>query len=78
MDRLNIFNSTLDACKDVNPVSTFQTRILVWNNSASILLTPFKAEFVDYMEFYIPVKDLTTVNKVKVIGTTIHKFKISR
>ena len=28
--RLNIFKSTLDTCKDVNPVATFQNMMLAW------------------------------------------------
>ena len=51
MDCLNIFNSTLYACKDVDPVATFQTIILVYDTSASFVLTLFKAAFVYYVGF---------------------------
>ena len=62
VDRLNLFKSTLYACKDVNPVGNFQTMMLEWNTGASFGLTEFKDNFVDYVECDIPVKD---VNKVK-------------
>ena len=52
--------------------------ILAWDTGASFGLTPFKADFVDYMECYITVKDVTKVNKVIGIGTTTHKFKNSK
>ena len=35
VDHLNIFDSTLDACKDVNPVTTFHTMVLICYNGAS-------------------------------------------
>ena len=75
---LDILKSTLDACNNVNLVATFQTMIMAWRNGASFGLTPFKAEFFDYMECDIPVKDVTKVKKVIGIGTTIHKFKNSK
>ena len=34
MDCLILFKSMLDACKDVNPVSTFQTMMLAWDTGA--------------------------------------------
>ena len=76
MGCLNIFNSTLDACKDVDPVSTFQTIVLSWYNGALFGLTPFKADFFGYVECDIPVKNVTKANKVVGIVTTIHNFKI--
>ena len=48
--------------------------ILVWDTGASYGLTPFMSDFIDYVEFYIPVKDVTKVNRVIGIGTTLHKF----
>ena len=61
---LNIFKSTLDACKDVGTVDNFQNMALEWDTGDSFGLTPFKVEFVDEMECDIPVKDVTMVNKV--------------
>jgi hypothetical protein len=41
---------------------------------ASYGLTPFCSDFIDYLECDIPVRDVTKVNKVIGIGTTLHKF----
>lgn len=49
--------------------------MLIWDTGASFGLTPFRSDFVDYVECDIPVKDVTKVNRVIGIGTTIHKFK---
>jgi hypothetical protein len=37
-------------------------------------LTLFHSDFIDYVECDIPVRDVTKVNRVVGIGTTIHKF----
>ena len=37
-------------------------------------MVPLKSDFVDYAEAEIPVKDVTKVNQVIMIGTTINKF----
>ncbi len=50
------------------------TLILIWDTGASFRSTPFRSDFVDYVECDIPVWDVTKVNKVIGIGTTIHKF----
>ncbi len=50
------------------------TLILIWDTGASFGLTPFRSDFIDYVECDIPVWDVTKVNKVIGIGTTIHKF----
>ena len=60
---LNIFKSTLDECKDVDPVDTFQIMFLVWDTGSPFELTPFKAEFVDCVECDIPVINVTNINK---------------
>ena len=38
------------------------------------MLTPFKSDFIDYVECDIPVKYVTKLNRVVVIRTTLHKF----
>ena len=55
-------------CKDP------RTMMLVWDTGSSYGLTPFKSDFIYYVECDIPVKDVTKVNKVIGIGTTLHKF----
>jgi hypothetical protein len=48
--------------------------ILIWDTGASYGLTPFCSDCIDYVECDNPVQDVTKVNKVIVIGTTLHKF----
>jgi hypothetical protein len=48
--------------------------ILIWDTCASYGLTPFPSDFIDYVECDIPVRDVTKVNKVIGIGTTLNKF----
>ncbi len=55
---------------DLDPCSV----ILIWDMGASFGLTPFCSDFIDYVECKIPVCDVTKVNKVIGIGTTLHKF----
>ena len=78
VDHLNIFKQTLDACKDVNPVATFQTMMLAWDTDDLIGLPPFKADFVDYVKCGTPVKDVTKSNKVIGISINIQRFKMVR
>jgi len=51
-----------------------KTLILIWDTGASAGLTPFWSDFIDYVECEIDVRDITKVNKVVGIGTTLHKF----
>ena len=48
--------------------------ILIWETGASYGLTPFRSDFIDYVKCEIPVRDVTKVNTVVGIGTTLHKF----
>ncbi len=48
--------------------------ILIWDTGASYGLTPFQSDFIDYVKCEIPVRDVTKVNTVVGIGTTLHKF----
>ena len=50
------------------------TLILIWDTGGSCGLTPLKSDFIDYFECDIDVRDVTKVNKVIGIGTTLHKF----
>ena len=51
-----------------------KTTMLIWDTGASYGLTPFRSDFIDYVQCDIPVRDVTKVNKVIGIGTTLHKF----
>ncbi len=48
--------------------------ILTWDMGASYTLTLFCSDFINCVECDIPVLDVTKVNKVIGIGTTLHKF----
>ena len=63
-------NRTFNASTRIDPKSL----ILIWDTGASFGLTPFRSEFIDYVEADIAVKDITKINCVIGIGTTLHKF----
>ena len=48
--------------------------ILIWDTGASYGLIPFWSDFIDCVKCEIPVRDVTKVNTVVGIGTTLHKF----
>ena len=48
--------------------------MLIWDTGSSFGFVPFKNYFIDYVKRNTPVKDVTKVNTVIGIGTTIHKF----
>ena len=60
----------------VNKHATLWNCPLAWDTGASFGLTPFRADFIDYVECQIPVKDISKTNIVVGIGTTLHKFMI--
>jgi hypothetical protein len=47
--------------------------ILIWDTGTSYGLIPFRSDFIDYVKCEIPVRDVTKVNTVVGIGTTLHK-----
>ena len=48
--------------------------ILIWDTGTSYGHTPFRSDFIDYVKCDIPVRDVTKVNTVAGIGTTLHKL----
>jgi hypothetical protein len=54
----------------VNP----KTTMLIWDTDASFGLTPIWSDFIDHVKCKTPVWDVTKINKVIGIGTTLHKF----
>jgi hypothetical protein len=48
--------------------------ILIWDTGASYGLTPFRSDFIDYVKCELSVRDVTKVNTVVGIGTTLHKL----
>jgi hypothetical protein len=61
---------------NVGKRTTFKDCPLVWDTGASFGLTPFRGDFIDYVECKITVKDISRENTVIGVGTTLHKFKI--
>ena len=64
-------NRAYNASKKID----YKNLILVWDTGASFGLTPFRSDFINYVEAEIAVKDVTKVNKVMGIGTTLHKLR---
>ena len=57
--------------KKKDPEST----ILIWDTGASHGVTPYRSDFIDYVECEIPLQGVTHVNRCRGIGTTLHKFR---
>ena len=49
--------------------------MLFWDSVASFGLTTFRSYFIDYVEVDIPAKDVTKINLLIGIGTTLHKLQ---
>jgi hypothetical protein len=51
--------------------------MLVWDTGASIGLTPFRSDFIDYLQLDgVTVKDIARTNSVLGIGTTMWKHPV--
>ena len=76
VNRINLFRVALENRHNQPPghESSFLGCPLVWDTGASFGLTPFRADFIDYVECRIPVKDISKTNTVIGIGTTLHKY----
>ena len=55
-----------------------KTLMLIWDSGASFKITPFRSNFIDYVEADIPLKGVTKINRVIGIGTTLHRFQIDQ
>ena len=79
VNRLNVFQCGLennaDQCKHGH---SFENTPLVWDTGASLGLTPYRADFFDYVDVSIPVRDVTKTNYVVGIGTVIYRFQNDR
>ncbi len=58
------------SCDPLDPKSL----MLIFHMGASFGLTLFRSDFIDYVKCEIPVRDVTKVNKVVGIGTSLHEF----
>ena len=47
---------------------------MIWDTRSSFGLTPFRSDFIDYFKADIPIKYVTKVNWVIIIGNTIKCF----
>jgi hypothetical protein len=52
----------------------FKHTALIWDTGATHGLTPFMKDFIHYHPCDIPVKEISEVNRVIVVGTVMHKF----
>ena len=48
----------------------------MWDTSASFGLTPYRADFINYVGCQIPVNNITRTNMIIGIGSTLNKFWI--
>ena len=74
LDRVALLRGTFEMNQSTSGHLDPKTLILIWDTGGSAGLTPFRSDFIDYVECDIDVRDVTKVNKVIGIGTTVHKF----
>ena len=74
LDQVALLRGTFEMHQPASDRLDPKTLILTWDTGASAGLTPFCSDFIDYVECEIDVWDITKVNKVVDIGTTLHRF----
>jgi hypothetical protein len=74
LDRVALLCGTYEMHQSVSDHIDPKTLILIWDTGGSAGLTPFCSDFIDYAECDIEICDVTKVNKVIGVGTTLHKF----
>ena len=74
LDRVALLCGTDEMHQSVSDHINPKTLILIWDTGGSAGLTPFCSDFIDYAECDIDICDVTKVNKVIGVGTTLHKF----
>jgi hypothetical protein len=74
LDQVALLHGTLEMHQSAPDCLNPKTLILIWDTGASAGLTPFQSDFIDYVECEIDVRDITKVDKVVGIGTTLNKF----
>jgi len=74
LGRVALLHGTFEMHQSVSDHLDPKTLILIWDTGGSVGLTTFRSDFIDYVECDIEVHDVTKVNKVIGIGTTLHKF----
>ena len=63
-DRASLFQSQIGRASKV----TAENCPLIWDTGASFVLTPFRQDFIEYVECKIQVKDISKTNTVVGIG----------
>ena len=73
--RSNIMGSANKMQRVLPSTPSYKSTALIWDTRASFGLTSFRCDLVDCVECDIPLKDITKINRVVGIGTTLHKFQ---
>jgi hypothetical protein len=73
LSRVAVLRGVIDLNHSGSPIDP-KTMVLIWDTDASAGLTPFRSDFIDYVEVDFEVRDVTKANKVVGIGTALHKF----
>ncbi len=74
LDQVALLCGTFEMHQSASDHFNLKILILIWDTGASAGLTPLWSDFIDYVKCKIDVHDITKVNKVVGIGTTLHKF----
>ena len=77
IQRVHLCSVALGSRKDGPSTVMFWSCPLVLDTGASFGLTPFRGDFIDYVECSIPVNDIKPTNMVIGMGTTLYKFSIN-
>ena len=76
VSHLHVFRCSLESkTAPCHHSSSYENTPLVWDTGALLGLTPYRANFIDYLEVNIPVKDVSKTNYVVGIGTVIYRFQ---
>ena len=67
----HIFENRIPQNSDCNDP---RTMMLFWDTGASYGLTPFRSDFIEYVECNIPVKNVDKENRLIIIETNLHNF----
>ena len=74
ISRMNLLANSMHKLNKCSNTNGYMDVPLIYDTGASHGLTPFRADFIDYHECDIPVKDISKVNRVRGIGTVMYKM----
>ena len=75
LDALNTYFQVAEMSKTPTKKQSYTQMLLIWDTGASIGLTPYQSDFIDYQELdNVSVKDIVRQNKVLGVGTVMWKF----